>query len=994
MTLQRALSSWTVRLVGALLISQIAGWTHVPAQQRPKLRPVRRDYFAGKFLLIPPDSRPVSIQVPRLIARLADHDIVLPPIDLLGDAAHPGNTDRIVEWAKEFDYADVEGVIISLEMMTKGGAQGALPDEAASKGRLALIDSIRNRNKGVAVYGLVGETQGISTLGLDLAAAGKLDFLLVCRDADSANLEQRRSALVEEIARRGIAGRVTVTTGMAAGPQLLVARLLNHRFGLTPKLWIGTSSSPQAASLAPLLLSQISAIDGRALPGTPEAASRSDVVLFVNAPDTEDEGQTALLSTVASAITKGFKVALVDLSESAASREALLTELRRRKMLDQIIGYSANERLETASASVIAQAASRLVTMRFLRDDVDRLQRAERAQVELMLTRVLSEVSYQSTIRPKLEAFLRDQLKVDPQQISTVREQAELFAREEASRVAGDIFREQYFRNTHSILLSTGERAVYELRTLQRMQARFSWGTIDEVELRAGVFVPLVSIVPPEGNRNAWDLLDAAPLDNRVVKRFDAVYWPGLKTDVEQVSVQISLNRREMAAESFTIQSRRRSKIARRIEIASSSAVGAFYALGRLEQLGLEGRLAEDFTLTEKPAFVQRGVLESSDGIAWSHRDRLDMIRFLGRTRMNRYYFSAKGESLNREKWREPYSESDLDRFRELALEGEENFVTVVYCLSPGRTIKYSSDDDFRLLAGKLSSLYSVGVRHFLLRFDDSPETLEQPQDRDRFKSAAAAQTFLANRTYEHLKGLGKGFDLSVTPGKQVNRAGHDDYLRELGTALVPDVGVVWPAKDVSASAEAAKPGWRDLTGHRNVILDGFPSNDGMAWRPFLGAMSANASDLDDAITGIIAGSISQAHVSMIPLATVADYLWEPGQYNPGKSLDQALKLLFDNRTAAAIKMWSDVYGEDRWHAHLFSPLFKRQPGEVDVPEIERTLGRLEEVLDVVGLKRESGLMRGELILFVRRTRLALRRLTNDPAYERLPDARYRLRSD
>ncbi len=983
-----ALSIWTVCLLGALLVSPLAGWTDVCAQSRPRLRPVRRDYLAGKFLVIPPDSRPVSIQMPRLIARLADHDIVLPPIALLGDVAHPGQPDRLVEWAGKAEYADVEGVVVSLEMLAKGGPLGSVPDEATVKRRLAVIDSIRERHQGLLIYGLVAEKQVVSTFAIELVAAAKLDFLLVCRSGESTNGgPAAQTNLSDEITRRGLAGRVTITPGMAAAPQLLIARLLNHRFGHTPKLWIGTSSSPQAASLAPLILSQISAIDGRAVPGTPEAASRSDILLFVNAPDTEDEGQTALLSTVASAITKGFRVALVDLAESTESRAALLTEIRRHKMLDQMIAYSAAEQMETASASVLAQAASRLVMMRFLRDDIDRLQRTDRAQVELMLTRVLTDVSYGSVIRPKLEAFLRDELKVDPRRLSAVRERAETFARAEATRLAEVLFREQFFRNIHTIMLATGERVVFELRTLQRLQLRLGWGTADEVELRPGVFLPLISIVPPDGaSRISWELVEARPLDSRLVRRFDNVYWPGLKTDVEEVTVQVNLNRREMAPESYTIQNRRRSKTARRIEISSSSATGAFYALSRLEKLGIEGRLTEDFVLTEKPAFAQRGVIEGFDGVSWSHRDRLDIIRFLGRTRMNRYYFAP-----NRERWREPYGEGDLDRFKELALAGEENFVSIVFGVSPGRTITYSSDEDFRLLASKVSSLYAVGLRHFLLLFDDSPETLQQAQDRDRFSSLAAAQAHLVNRLYDYLQVKGQGFDLSIMPRKQSNRASSGDYLSGLGTALKPDVGVVWPtAEDVSTAA----PPWHGLSGRRIVILDSFPSNEGMEWRPFLGARGANTAELKDGIAGIIAGSMKQAHASMLPLATVADYLWEPRQYDSTRSLEQALKLMFHPRVVDGVRVWSDLYRDSPGQRHLFEPLFRRQAGEVDVPEIERTLIRLEEALELIGMSRESGLMRGELVSFIRRTRLALRRLTNDPAYERLPDARYRLRGE
>jgi hypothetical protein len=187
-------------------------------------------------------------------------------------------------------------------------------------------------------------------------------------------------------------------------------------------------------------------------------------------------------------------------------------------------------------------------------------------------------------------------VKADPLHLGAARERAETFAREEVTRVSEEIFREQFFRNTHAILIPTGERAVFELRALQRIQLRFGWDTIDDLELRAGVFLPLVNIAPNESANGAtWELIDNTQLDDRLVRRFQEISWPKFKTDVDQVVVQINLNRRELAADAFSIQTRHKGKISRRIEIASSSATGAFYALDRLEQLGAGGSSRRGF---------------------------------------------------------------------------------------------------------------------------------------------------------------------------------------------------------------------------------------------------------------------------------------------------------------------------------------------------------------------------------------------------------------
>src|SRR6266511_3969496 len=74
------------------------------AQRRPILRPAARDYLAGKFVLITRDERPQSLQQPRMLARVADHDLITPPSRVMTDA------DALIEWAKGVDYAGADSV--------------------------------------------------------------------------------------------------------------------------------------------------------------------------------------------------------------------------------------------------------------------------------------------------------------------------------------------------------------------------------------------------------------------------------------------------------------------------------------------------------------------------------------------------------------------------------------------------------------------------------------------------------------------------------------------------------------------------------------------------------------------------------------------------------------------------------------------------------------------------------------------------------------------
>jgi hypothetical protein len=94
--------------VFALFVSSwlLFGYAPSLAQRRPILRPATRDYFAGKYVLITRDERPQSLQQPRMLARVADHDLITPPARAMTDAG------ALVEWAKSLDYAEADGVIV------------------------------------------------------------------------------------------------------------------------------------------------------------------------------------------------------------------------------------------------------------------------------------------------------------------------------------------------------------------------------------------------------------------------------------------------------------------------------------------------------------------------------------------------------------------------------------------------------------------------------------------------------------------------------------------------------------------------------------------------------------------------------------------------------------------------------------------------------------------------------------------------------------------
>lgn len=902
-----------------------------------------------------------------MLARAADHDLVAAPARMMGEA------EKLIEWAKGVDYAEVDGVIVSLDALAARG-----PD---------LAKWIRAQRRGLPIYGFTRNPfrQSIQS-ALNLVGESALDFLLIApeNDQDLPVSREDRESSRSEIAARGLNDKVALESDADAAVITLLSRLLNHRFGFTPKILpvfssdegrnvaIGGSPLPAAAG------AKIRAIGGHEMSPAKDAARSVDALLFVHAPQTSDRSRAALVETIAQTIGKSVAVALADLSETKESKEALLAELRRRKLLDKLVAYASSEPGSDSIAALnraVAHASAFLNAVRFLRDDLARVRRFDRAHFDLLFSSYLRDWAYALAVRPQLDAFVREQLKADPDRLGANADRAEAFAFERIKPMAEELFNEQFKRNLHTILMNTGERAQFEISLLQRLQVRLATQKTSEAEIRQSVYAPQISLplLPESLQRARWYLENENP-DNRLVERFVSTDWGRFKTDAEEVEISIKITAQQGSQESYTISGTKKRTV-RRITITAPSAQGVFYALSKLEMLGANGQLAQDFQLAETPSFAHRGIIESFHDSPWSHRDRQEMLRFLGRVRMNRYLYAPQDESLRRES----YTDAEIERFKQLLRVAGENFVRLVYTVRPGASFSFSGDDAAALIR-RLDEMIALGARSFAVGFDDAAETLQKSEDRARFKTPAAAHAHLINRLHRHLKQSSGSFELVLLPAVYAKAQAGRDYLRELGAAIPPEISII------RTGVENA------LANRRPIMLDDFPASDSDPWRLFLGAKSGAAPALGDDAAGFIAHPLIYPRASMLPVATAAEYAWNPRSYEPPGATDRALNLLYDQRARAGLRVWAQVFG-DR-DKDVFEPLFQTQSNEIEVALMEQKLAELQGAVETIGVTLEQGLLRGELTQFISLARSAIERVKSDPNYEKLPSGNYRLRGN
>ncbi|MBO0798526.1 MAG: DUF4127 family protein, partial [Blastocatellia bacterium] len=863
-----------------------------------------RDYFAGKFLLIPRDDRPSSLQQPRMIAAIADHDIIAPPARDLGD------TQKISAWVKTIDYGEIDGALLSLD--------------AFAESPLEAIKFIRSQRPGIPVYVYAESVAPIDSV-IDEVGPQKLIDLLVISARHQPSREWQKS-FADKIASRRLLNRIILSDDPDSAASLLLVRMIDQRFGYAPRILPAYSSAAGrdaavaglSIPLPELISEQIKKSGGIEIRQNSEAARGVDIILFIYTANSRESDRNALLNAIAQTSEKSLRIGLVDLSGQRESGDAIIAELRKRRLIDRLSTFAAVDpanpgagTIESAVAHAIAQASSYAAAIRFLRDDLDRVRRIDRAQIAFLLSRYLTDWAYPSQIRPRM-----------PRGANL--ETAESFVIDQLKPLAEELFDDQFKRNAHSYLLSYGERADFEVRLLQRLLVRLYPNPTPasaqgfEVEIRPSVYLYYHGneLVPQLRTQKYWELSND-DMDERLGRRWNAIDWPLYKTDAQSVAMTIKVESPSAAQldaqQSFSIISKR-SHESRKLEIVAATPRGAFYALDRLEVMGADGQLGRDFQINESPAYPQRGLIESST--SWSLRDRIEMLRFLGRLRMNRYFCLQNLDAQ---------TEMSGEKIKKLLREAVENFVQIGF----GYNLPISAGErDFAAISGRLDRLSALGVRRFVIGF-------ENDQEGPASGKIVSAQSGLIRRISEHLKGLGN-FELAVWPKSLPNSVIDRDYLKELSAAIPSDIQILRPSGG-TAGIRAS---------------DSSTKRPRMVFNPeeqlCLGAGSYTLTGENP--SAYLIAATDQPQITRLEAARLSELAWSGASYDAGRALSSALNLLYDERSRVGVRVWLEHFGECR------AGTIKGGNRE----QIERRLSELQTALESISGTRERGLLRGE----------------------------------
>jgi hyaluronoglucosaminidase len=303
--------------------------------------------------------------------------------------------------------------------------------------------------------------------------------------------------------------------------------------------------------------------------------------------------------------------------------------------------------------------------------------------------------------------------------------------------------------------------------------------------------------------------------------------------------------------------------------------------------------------------FAVRGVIEGFYGNPYTHEQRLEMVDFIADHGMNTFVFGPKDDPLMRARWRDPYDGEGLSRLAELVERCHQRHVQLMYCVSPGLSMRYSSPGDMDALVAKLASVADLGVNAFGLLLDDIPMDLRHPEDLIAFAGLAEAHAAVIRDLVDR---LGPGTQLAVCPTVYWGR-GDEAYIARLSASIPTGVDLLWTGRAICSPTLDLDDARRfaATAGRPPLYWDNYPVNDvAMAFELHIGPYRGRDPRLAEGSRGIIANPMELFEASKIPLATIADYLRDPAAYDPEASWAAAILAVAGPADAPAFAAFAD----------------------------------------------------------------------------------------
>ncbi|MPQ42826.1 beta-N-acetylglucosaminidase domain-containing protein [Clostridium tarantellae] len=405
--------------------------------------------------------------------------------------------------------------------------------------------------------------------------------------------------------------------------------------------------------------------------------------------------------------------------------------------------------------------------------------------------------------------------------------------------------------------------------------------------------------------------------------------------EMDRVQKELKINgANDLRDQGYVLEANQEGQAPGVILIEGKDEVGTFYGVQTLKQLvqnKSESIVTPEVSISDYPTMSARGIVEGFYGTPWTHQDRLDQIKFYGENKMNTYIYAPKDDPYHREKWRDPYPDSEMTRMQELIDASKESKVDFVFAISPGIDIRFdgeAGEEDFRALINKFQSLYDMGVRSFAIYYDDIED-----------KSAVKQATVLNRVNEEFIKAKGDIKPLITVPteydtGAMVSNGQPKKYTREFAETVSKDIEVMYTGPGVVTN-EIPNSDAELISGIYNrqmAVWWNYPVTDYFKNKLALGPTHGLDLGLNQYVDFFTMNPMEHADLSKISLHTAADYSWNTANYDYDKAWNRAIEMLYGD-LAEDMKVFANhsTRMDNSW-AHT---------GREDAPEMREDMDNL-----------------------------------------------------
>lgn len=292
-----------------------------------------------------------------------------------------------------------------------------------------------------------------------------------------------------------------------------------------------------------------------------------------------------------------------------------------------------------------------------------------------------------------------------------------------------------------------------------------------------------------------------------------------------------------------------------------------------------------------EPGFALRGI----KGWLWRPEQYLAEIPILARYKMN-FLMNCYGSMADIEhhawgspecnRWWEPLAPEKRAAYAEVVRSCQRSGIEFCFSMNPNigakRLLRYDSEEDLDILWRHYRGFQRLGVRWFDIQFDDITGGID-----------AAGQARFTNALFTRLRERDPDAQMILCPvyywGTGEEPAARE-YLEVLARELDPEVYVFWTGDAVVGRiTRKAAESYKAIVRHRLFLWDNYPVNDGSPTL-HLGPVLFRDRDLCEVVDGYLANPLApQNEANRIPLLSEADYAYNPWDYDPARSIGQAI---------------------------------------------------------------------------------------------------------